>query len=356
MKECFVISPIGAEGSKIRKHADDVFKHVIKPATDKCGLHAVRSDQLDKPGRISEQMFEYLYTADLCIAVLTGYNPNVFYELALAQSAQRPIIILIEKGRDLPFDIKDLRCVEYDLDIDSFLAQTHINRVVNHIREFESADWAVDDPLRRFRGTAIKYLNMDTEVPQAFERSAALAKDYIQEAVLTWTIENYQSKRDKYRNDRDRRVLDRQISLRQLVVIHHRQHFEEVVGMIARFAQHDRYELRFYEPAARRMPAISLWSFDDKETYIGSFHVESLTGVDRVLFAQDEQLNEWLANYWLALWNSAGRLKEGFKTYEDSLKQIRDRLGINDEEYAKIRKAADEAAKDGKWENGKLVP
>jgi hypothetical protein len=30
----FVISPIGAESSKVREHADDVFDFIIKPAMD----------------------------------------------------------------------------------------------------------------------------------------------------------------------------------------------------------------------------------------------------------------------------------------------------------------------------------
>ena len=48
------------------------------------------------------------------IALLTGYNPNVFYELAVAQCAGRPVIVMAEKGLELPFDIHDLRCVYYD--------------------------------------------------------------------------------------------------------------------------------------------------------------------------------------------------------------------------------------------------
>jgi hypothetical protein len=357
MKDCFVISPIGAEGTRLRKHADDVFKYIIKPATDECGLNAVRSDHLDKPGRISEQMLDHLAESDLCIAVLTGYNPNVFYELALAQSARRPVIILIERGRDLPFDVKDLRCVEYDLDIDSYESKTHIKKVVNHVREFEQDGWVVkDESLKRFHPTVVNYLKMDADVPDAFVRSTASARNYIQEAVLTWTMENYQSRRDAYRNDRDRRVLDRSLGLQQLVVIHHRQHFEEIVGMLARFEKHDRYELRYYEPAENPMPAMSLWSFDGQETYLGSFYIDSLPGVDSMLCVKDEQLSEWLSGYWQALWNKAGKLKEGLKIHKEPLKRMKDRLGITDDEYESIWSAAKAAANGGKWVSGRLVP
>ena len=53
-----------------------------------CGLATLRSDHLHEPGKITEQMYRELLGSDLSIAVLTGYNPNVFYELALAQAAR----------------------------------------------------------------------------------------------------------------------------------------------------------------------------------------------------------------------------------------------------------------------------
>ena len=145
MKKCFVISPIGEEGSDIRKHANYVFDYIIKPAMDKCKIAAFRSDHIEKAGRISEQMFQSIFEADLCIAILTNHNPNVFYELAVAQSAQRPVIILIEKGQKLPFDISDLRCVFYDLEIPSYKEQTYIKTIINYIREFEAIGWKVTD-------------------------------------------------------------------------------------------------------------------------------------------------------------------------------------------------------------------
>ena len=53
--------------------------------------------------------------SDFCIAVLHGFNPNVFYELAVAHSAGIPVILMCEKGIDPPFDLKDERASHYDL-------------------------------------------------------------------------------------------------------------------------------------------------------------------------------------------------------------------------------------------------
>jgi hypothetical protein len=48
MKQCFIISPIGQEDSDIRKHADDVFEYIIKPAMEEYEINAFRSDHIPK--------------------------------------------------------------------------------------------------------------------------------------------------------------------------------------------------------------------------------------------------------------------------------------------------------------------
>ena len=154
MKKCFVISPIGQEGSDVRKHADAVFEFIIEPAVKDCGKEAFRSDHLDKPGWITDQVFEEIYTADVCIADLTFGNPNVFYELGVAQTAARPVITLIKKGNLIPFDMRDFRCIEYDLDMPSFKSRTYIDRVIRYIREYEADNWQVKDLLEPFRKCA----------------------------------------------------------------------------------------------------------------------------------------------------------------------------------------------------------
>lgn len=40
----------------------------------------------------------------------------MYYELAIAESAAKPIIVLRHRGDVVPFDVKDVRYIEYDLD------------------------------------------------------------------------------------------------------------------------------------------------------------------------------------------------------------------------------------------------
>ena len=157
MKRCFIISPIGQDGSEVRKHADYVFYFIIKPALDDHGIKPIRSDQLNEPGKISDQMFREILNDDLCIAVLTGRNPNVYYELAVAQSATRPVILLIQEGEELPFDIQDLRTVRYDLDPKKLSEQTYAKMVSEYITSLEAMQWRVSSPI----GDAAQILSLN---------------------------------------------------------------------------------------------------------------------------------------------------------------------------------------------------
>jgi hypothetical protein len=146
MKRCFVISPIGSEDSAVREHADDVFDYIIAPAMKRHGIEPFRSDHLLEHGKITDQMFGAILNYDLCVAVLTGYNPNVFYEMAIAQCAARPVIMLIEKGRDLPFDIRDQRCVSYTLKPRPLFEGVYVNEIAAHIESLERINWKVTVP------------------------------------------------------------------------------------------------------------------------------------------------------------------------------------------------------------------
>ena len=109
---CFVISPIGSEGTDVREHANDVFDYIIKPACEAANIIAMRADHDSRPGMITDQMYGCILADDLIIGVLTFHNPNVFYEVAIAEAAARPLILMIEEGASIPFDIKDRRILD----------------------------------------------------------------------------------------------------------------------------------------------------------------------------------------------------------------------------------------------------
>lgn len=75
-----------------------------------------RADEIDRPGRITEQILDALSTADVVIADITGANANVIYEVGYAASNGIPVGLLSQEPEASPFDLKDLRQIEYKPD------------------------------------------------------------------------------------------------------------------------------------------------------------------------------------------------------------------------------------------------
>lgn len=120
MKKCFVVSPIGQEGSEVRKRADQVFKYIISPVCEEAGFEAIRVDKVNQADSITQTIIDYLVNSELVIADITGHNPNAFYEMGYRASTGRPMIHLKERNENIPFDIAGIRAFDYDLsDLDS---------------------------------------------------------------------------------------------------------------------------------------------------------------------------------------------------------------------------------------------
>lgn len=115
MKTCFIVSPIGEEGTDIRKRADQLFKHIISPVCKECDFEALRVDQINQADSITQTIIDYLKKSELVIADMTGHNPNAFYEMGFRASTGRPMIHMKEKGEKIPFDIAGIRAFDYDL-------------------------------------------------------------------------------------------------------------------------------------------------------------------------------------------------------------------------------------------------
>ena len=134
-KQCFIICPIGEEGSETRKGADESLKYIIEPACVNKGYRVVRADKISDSGMITQSIIENILTAELAIVDLTGRNPNVFYELAIRHSHGLPTILITRDDlSSLPFDIHNVRTIQYDLSASGAdKARNAIENVINSI-------------------------------------------------------------------------------------------------------------------------------------------------------------------------------------------------------------------------------
>lgn len=143
-KICFYITPIGDDGTEIRKHADMLLKHLVQPAADGYGLQVIRADKIEKSGLITKQIFEYLVYARLCIADLSFNNPNAFYELGIRHMIKRPCIQVIRKGDRIPFDVSQGRTIIVDTS-DVYTVMDRIDSARREIGEHIKSILAGDD-------------------------------------------------------------------------------------------------------------------------------------------------------------------------------------------------------------------
>ena len=115
MKTCFVISPIGQDGSDIRQAADDLFDLIIEPALEKFDFNVVRGDKIFNTNAITEDIINLVQNSELCIIDLSRQNANVFYEAGRRHETAKPFIHIKQKGEQIPFDIAGIRTIDYDL-------------------------------------------------------------------------------------------------------------------------------------------------------------------------------------------------------------------------------------------------
>src|ERR1022692_165389 len=107
----FVIMQIGRKESPERRRADQVFKFIITPVLEEHEIEPYRADLDPTPGQITPQIIKILIESPFVIADLTGRNPNVYYELGVAHSFDRPCILLCDNVESLAFDTKDERTI-----------------------------------------------------------------------------------------------------------------------------------------------------------------------------------------------------------------------------------------------------
>jgi hypothetical protein len=153
-KTCFIISPIGEDGSEWRKHSDMILTHLIVPIANEFGLKVVRADKIEKSGLITKQILEHLVNSAYCIADLSFSNPNVFYELGVRHMCQLPTIQIIRKGDKIPFDVSQGRTITIDLSDIYFLVdriESAKRELRDHFSSFQNKkhdEIAEDNPIK----------------------------------------------------------------------------------------------------------------------------------------------------------------------------------------------------------------
>jgi chaperonin GroEL len=105
-QRCFVLLPL-------RTPFIGYFDKIIKPAALAAGLTAVKADDIYGTRAVIRDIWELIWTCRVAIAIVTGQNANVNYELGICHTLGVPTVLVTEKQEDVPFDYRHRRYVHY---------------------------------------------------------------------------------------------------------------------------------------------------------------------------------------------------------------------------------------------------
>ncbi len=107
---------------------DVIFNKLIKPALEEVGYEVKRADSFLNQQNILKDIVRGIAEADLIVVDLTTLNPNVFYELGISHTMQKPIVLLSQSIEDIPFDLRSYRVIVYS---------THFNEALQLPQELK---------------------------------------------------------------------------------------------------------------------------------------------------------------------------------------------------------------------------
>ncbi len=114
-------------GSPNKKYAYDLFvlmpfTEILKPIYDDHikkvskanNLTIARADDFFSQNSIMHEVWSAITQASIIIADCTGKNPNVFYEIGIAHTIGKPVILITQNQDDVPFDLRHIRYILYE--------------------------------------------------------------------------------------------------------------------------------------------------------------------------------------------------------------------------------------------------
>jgi hypothetical protein len=133
--EVFVVMPFGEPWS------DAVYRDMFEPAIRDAGFTASRGDLIVRVGELSTNVWRRITQAGLIVAEVSVPNPNVYYEIGLADALGKDVFLFKQRAAELPADFGGVHYYPYDLG-DLTRGRTTLNR--------ELKEWAAQPSRQPF--------------------------------------------------------------------------------------------------------------------------------------------------------------------------------------------------------------
>jgi len=107
--QVFVLMPFTSE-------MQPVYEDHIKGVVTRLGSTVARADDFFTANSIVSDIGNAINACRVIVADCTGRNPNVFYEIGMAHTLGKPVVLIAQSIDDIPFGVQHLRAIAYDFE------------------------------------------------------------------------------------------------------------------------------------------------------------------------------------------------------------------------------------------------
>ncbi|MDN4086012.1 hypothetical protein [Paenibacillus polymyxa] len=117
--------------------SNKLYEDFLTPFINDLGLEVRRGDDFFNSSAVIEDIWQMINESVLIIADLTGKNANVFYEVGIAHTLGKNVILITQNEEDIPFDLKHLRYFSYDptSEVSMNKLKANLNKAINEYKD-----------------------------------------------------------------------------------------------------------------------------------------------------------------------------------------------------------------------------
>jgi hypothetical protein len=140
MAKCFVIMPISTPKQSIeiykdQEHFGHVLQYLFKPALEKAGYEVIPPTAA-AADIIHASIVKNLEEADLVLCDISTLNPNVFFELGIRTSLDRPVALVRDNfTKSIPFDTSSISAHTYGASLTLWSIESEVQKLADYIAE-----------------------------------------------------------------------------------------------------------------------------------------------------------------------------------------------------------------------------
>jgi len=108
--EVFVVMPFSETWSQT------VYTEMLKPGIEGAGFKVARGDSIVRVGDLGTNLWKSITQAGLVVAEVSVPNPNVYYEIGLADALGKDVFLFKQEGVTLPADFSGIHYYPYRME------------------------------------------------------------------------------------------------------------------------------------------------------------------------------------------------------------------------------------------------